>query len=81
LQVTAAQSGFDIRGIFRRISFTSSTIASRFGLTDFCRWYTDRDGVFVVDCIEIFPTKTPVNLSSARISHANNPESFDDFLT
>lgn len=34
----------------------------------------------VADCIEIFPTKTPYNLSLARVSHANNPESFDGLL-
>lgn len=32
------------------------------------------------DCIELFPTKIPFNLSLARISHANNPESFDGLL-
>jgi len=38
------------------------------------------NGVFLIDCIEIFPTNSPVNSTIARISHANNPESFDGLL-
>lgn len=34
-------------------------------------------GTFIVDSIQIFPTLTPVNASTARISRGFNPESFD----
>jgi hypothetical protein len=38
-------------------------------------------GGFIVDSIEVFPTGTPYNSSTARISHAFNPESFDGTLS
>ena len=34
-------------------------------------------GYITVDCIEVFPTNSPVNASNARVSYINNPESFD----
>jgi len=34
-------------------------------------------GVFLVDSVEPFPTNSPFNTSTARFSHAFNPESFD----
>ena len=34
-------------------------------------------GVFLVDSVEVYPTNTPFNYSTARFSHAFNPESFD----
>lgn len=32
---------------------------------------------FIIDSIEVFPTNTPYNYSTARFSHSFNPESFD----
>lgn len=34
-------------------------------------------GIFLVDSIEVYPLNAPVNYSTARFSHAFNPESFD----
>ena len=34
-------------------------------------------GSFLVDSIEIYPTNSPFNYSTARVSHAFNPESYD----
>jgi hypothetical protein len=35
------------------------------------------NGYFLVDSVEIYPTNSPFNYSTARFSHAFNPESYD----
>jgi len=35
-------------------------------------------GIFIIDSIEIFPMNSPFNYSTAWLSHAFNPESFDN---
>lgn len=37
----------------------------------------DNNGTFLIDSVEPYPTNVPFNYSSAKLSHAFNPESYD----
>lgn len=77
LQVTAAQASLTYTEFIATFLFPTATIPSDLVIRVFADGTPTGTGVFVVDCIEIFPTLQPFNTSLVRASRVEDPESFD----
>ncbi len=80
LTVNAAQVGTSYAEFTAVITAPLTSVPSDLVLQVYVNSTPTNNGVFLVDSIEIYPTNTPFNYSTARISHAFNPESFDGTL-
>ncbi|HEX3156799.1 MAG TPA: hypothetical protein VHV32_19375 [Candidatus Angelobacter sp.] len=77
LSVTAAQVGTSYAEFSAVITAAIASPPADLVLQVYADGTPTNNGVFLVDSIEIYPTNNPFNYSTARISHAFNPESFD----
>jgi hypothetical protein len=77
ISVTAAQLTANYQEFTAVLTAQIAAPLSDLTLNVFADGTPTNNGVFLVDSIELYPTNTPFNYSTGRLSHAFNPESFD----
>jgi hypothetical protein len=77
LQLTAAQLTTSYVEYSADLTAPLTTIPSDLVLRVYADGTPNTGGQFYIDCIEIFPTLTPVNASLVRASRVEDPESYD----
>jgi|SRR5882757_807691 len=77
ISLTAAQVNSTYAEFIAPILSPQATIPSDIVLQIYADGTPTNNGIFFVDCVEIFPTNQPYNNSQIRASFVENPESFD----